>query len=62
MSTLTAKSPVRSCGLSLTNDILCVTTDKSMGQPCFIQFYDLRDKAQVCCLIPLLLVNFISLF
>lgn len=42
-----AKSPVRSCAFSLTNDILCFTTDKAMGQPCFIKFYDLRDKEQV---------------
>ena len=45
--TLTAKSPVRSCGFSLTDNILCMTTDKAMGQPCFVQFYDLRDKEQV---------------
>jgi len=45
--TLTAKSPVRSCGFSLTDNILCITTDKAMSQPCFVQFYDLRDKEQI---------------
>jgi len=44
---LEAKSPVRSCGFSLTDNILCFTTDKAMGQPCFIKFFDIRDKEQV---------------
>ena len=50
---LTAKSPVRSCGFSLTDNILCFTTDKAMNQPCFIKFFDLRDKEQVCPIIYL---------
>ncbi|XP_063687847.1 eukaryotic translation initiation factor 3 subunit I-like [Bolinopsis microptera] len=44
---LEAKSPVRSCGFSLTDNILCFTTDKAMGQPCFVKFFDIRDKEQV---------------
>jgi len=44
---LTAKSPVRSCAFSLTNNIVCFTTDRAMSQPCFIRFYDMRDKEQI---------------
>jgi len=44
---MSAKSPVRSCAFSLTNNILCFTTDRAMNQPCFIKFFDLRDKEQV---------------
>lgn len=47
LNKLEAKSPVRSCGFSLTNNLICFTTDKAMGQPCTIKFYDLRDKEQM---------------
>ena len=44
---LEAKSPVRTCAFSLTNNILCFTTDRAMNQPCMVKFFDLRDKEQV---------------
>eukprot|EP00745_Piridium_sociabile_P000892 TRINITY_DN105586_c0_g1_i2.p1 TRINITY_DN105586_c0_g1~~TRINITY_DN105586_c0_g1_i2.p1 ORF type:complete len:328 (+),score=86.95 TRINITY_DN105586_c0_g1_i2:106-1089(+) len=46
-STLETRTAVRSCGLSYSGNYIMLTTDKTMGFPCEVMVYDIRDNSQM---------------
>lgn len=44
---LTTKSAVRTCGFSFSGSLIMFTTDKTMGQPCEMNIFDLRAQEQI---------------
>lgn len=51
LNTLETNTAVRSCGFSFSGNNVMLTTDKTMGFPCEILVYDIRDSNQIsqCC-------------
>jgi len=47
VSTLDTNTAVRSCGFSFSANYVMLTTDKTMGFPCEILIYDVRDGSQL---------------
>lgn len=47
LSTLDTNTAVRSCGFSYSANYVMLTTDKTMGFPCEILIYDIRDSSQM---------------
>jgi translation initiation factor 3 subunit I len=40
---ITAKSPIRTCGWSYSGNQFFISTDKNMGQQCHVKFYNIED-------------------
>jgi len=47
LSTLETKTAVRSCGFSYSANYVMLTTDKTMGFPCDVMVFDVRDGNQM---------------
>lgn len=47
LNTLDVKNAVRSCGFSYSGNLLMYSTDKTMGHPCEIHIFDVRDHTQM---------------
>jgi len=47
LNTLDTNTAVRSCGFSFSANLIMLTTDKTMGFPCDILVYDVRDGSQI---------------
>ncbi|XP_076472910.1 eukaryotic translation initiation factor 3 subunit I-like [Babylonia areolata] len=47
ISTLETRTAVRSCGFSYSGNYIMLTTDKTMGFPCEVLVYDIRDDTQM---------------
>jgi translation initiation factor 3 subunit I len=47
LNTLDVKNAVRSCGFSFSGNLLMYSTDKTMGHPCEIHMFDVRDHTQM---------------
>lgn len=47
LNTLETNTAVRSCGFSFSANLIMLTTDKTMGFPCDILVYDVRDGSQI---------------
>ena len=47
LNTLDTNTAVRSCGFSFSANLIMLTTDKTMGFPCDILVYDVRDGSQM---------------
>lgn len=47
LALLETSSAVRTCGFDFSGNIIMFSTDKQMGYQCYLNFFDLRDPAQI---------------